>query len=347
MANIANAARPEAGRIETKPAPGQSAAGVQKIAGYTIDNSVLSGIRQASKKTGVDFGYLMAQAAQESSFQPEVKAGTTSATGLYQFIESTWLGMVKNHGGKHGLQAQADKIVADSRGGYTVADPGQRKAILELRKDPKAAAVIGAEFALSNKDELERNLGRPVGSTELYFAHFLGAGGATRFLRAIDRNANQSAADLLPQAAESNQTVFWDGNGRARSVGELYGMFRRSIESKSEQFAKIDVNGLDALLPQGAAGRPGPARLQRTSPQFGPTVVAASRADVDPKSLQAARAKVDAVIAANRVSLMTMLSLAALDVLRQPTDGARSGDGFASVTGGDARRLGMRAYRSI
>jgi len=70
--------------------------GQTKIGGYAIDSEVLSGIRQASKKTGVDFGYLMAQAAQESSFQPAVKAATSSATGLYQFLDSTWLGMVRD-----------------------------------------------------------------------------------------------------------------------------------------------------------------------------------------------------------------------------------------------------------
>src|SRR5258708_17844510 len=67
----------------------------------SIDPAVLKGIRQASQSTHTDFGYLMAQAAQESGFQSNAKASTSSATGLFQFIDSTWLDMVRQHGAKH------------------------------------------------------------------------------------------------------------------------------------------------------------------------------------------------------------------------------------------------------
>src|SRR6185295_18663106 len=108
----------------------------------------------------------------ESSFQADAKASTSSATGLYQFLDSTWLNMMRSHGAKHGFADLAERIQTDSRGGITVADPNVKKAILDLRKDPKVSAVIGAEFALTNKEHLEGELGRKVGSTELYLAHF-------------------------------------------------------------------------------------------------------------------------------------------------------------------------------
>ena len=225
-------------------------AGKTQSGGYAIDNEVLSGIRQASKKTGVDFGYLMAQAAQESGFQPAVKAATSSATGLYQFLDSTWLGMVRDAGSKHGLSDLAAKIGTDG----SVRDPDARRQILELRKDPKVSAVIGAEFALSNKDQLENALGRKVGASELYIAHFLGAGGATRFLKAVEKNANTPAVDLMPQAAAANRWVFYDReSGAPRSVGDIYKMFSRSIESKSNQFATLSDGA-----PSGFAGVSGP-----------------------------------------------------------------------------------------
>lgn len=224
--------------------------GPTKIGGYAIDSDVLSGIRQASKKTGVDFGYLMAQAAQESSFQPAVKAATSSATGLYQFLDSTWLGMVRDAGAKHGLGDLAAKIGADG----SVRDPDAKRQILELRKDPKVSAVIGAEFALSNKDQLEGALGRKVGAGELYIAHFLGAGGATRFLKAVEKNANTPAAEMMPQAAAANRWVFYDREtGAPRSVGDIYKMFSRSIESKSNQFAELSEGA-----PSGFANAAGP-----------------------------------------------------------------------------------------
>ncbi|TAD88678.1 MAG: lytic transglycosylase domain-containing protein [Alphaproteobacteria bacterium] len=213
-------------------APQQS----QRVAGYEIDGSVLQGIRKAAAKTGVDFGYLMAQAAQESSFQPEARAGTSSATGLYQFLDSTWLQMVRQHGSKYGLGDLAQQIRADGR----VADPTVRQQILNLRRDPHLSAVLGAEFALGNKAHLEQALDRRATSADLYLAHFLGAGGATRFLRAVEQNGNTPAAALLPDAAQANRAVFYDREtGRPRTVREVYDRFARSIDAKSTQFAAL------------------------------------------------------------------------------------------------------------
>lgn len=209
-----------------------------KVGGYNIDNAVLTGIKNASKATGVDFGYLMAQAAQESSFQADAQASSSTATGLYQFLDSTWLSMMRTHGAKYGFAELADRIQPDGRGGFAVSDASSKQKILDLRKDPKVSAVIGAEFALSNKETLESELGHKVGSTELYLAHFLGAGGASRFLKAIERNASQPAADLLPQAAQANRAVFYDRDtGRARTVGDIYQLFAHSIETKQTQLA--------------------------------------------------------------------------------------------------------------
>ncbi len=206
----------------------------QRLGGYEIDGKVLSSIRKAATKTGVDFGYLMAQAAQESSFKPDAKAGTSSATGLYQFLDGTWLQMVRQHGAKHGVAEFAAQIRPDGR----VADPVVRQQILELRKDPHLSAVLGAEFALGNKAHLEQALDRKVGSAELYLAHFLGAGGATRFLRAVDQNGQTPAATLLPEAANANRAVFYDRDtGRARTVREVFDRFASSIETKSSTFA--------------------------------------------------------------------------------------------------------------
>ena len=210
--------------------PGANGGKSSKVGSYNIDHAVLTGIKNASKSTGVDFGYLMAQAAQESSFQADARATSSSATGLYQFLDSTWLSMMRTHGAKYGFADLADRIQPDGHGGYAVTDPSQKQKILDLRKDPKVSAVIGAEFALSNKEQLESELGHRVGSTELYLAHFLGAGGAGRFLKAIERNAGQPAAELLPQAAQANRAVFYDRDtGRPRTVGDIYQLFARSI----------------------------------------------------------------------------------------------------------------------
>lgn len=283
----------------------------KKVKGYSIDRDVMQSIRSASKKTGVNFGYLMAQAAQESSFQPEAKASTSSATGLYQFLDSTWMSMVREHGAKHGLGALADQIKPDGRGGFSVADPKMKQHILDLRKDPSVSAVIGAEFALSNKQDLEKSLERKVGSTELYLAHFMGSAGASRFLKAIEKNASQPAANLMPEAAASNRGVFYDkDSGRARTVGEVYRMFSASIESKQEAFASLE-NGpsdgvqraLAATFVPGSSGPKGGSSIDA----YGP-------------------AGMNLAQGTNQVSIQTMLALAALDDLNpaQALDGKDS-----------------------
>lgn len=203
---------------------------------------IVSAIKQASHKTGVDFSYLVDQARAESGFRADVKAKTSSATGLYQFINSTWLATVKEHGAKHGYGEFADKIQKDFSGRYFVANDADKKAVLDLRKDVTAASLMAAEFAASNQNHLENRLGREVNSTDLYFAHFLGAGGAAKFLSAMDKNPNQSAAAINPQAAKANYNVFYDKNGKARSLEQVYAFFdKKFTNTDTLQTAKANV----------------------------------------------------------------------------------------------------------
>lgn len=203
---------------------------------------IVSAIKQASVKTGVDFSYLVDQARAESGFRADVKAKTSSATGLYQFINATWLATVKEHGAKHGYGDFADKIQKDFNGRYFVANDADKKAVLDLRKDVKAASLMAAEFAASNQNYLEGRLGRDVNSTDLYFAHFLGAGGAAQFLGAMDKNPHQSAAAINPQAAKANYNVFYDKNGKARSLEQVYAFFdKKFTNSGTLQTAKANV----------------------------------------------------------------------------------------------------------
>jgi hypothetical protein len=191
-----------------------------------IDPAVARGIRQASAATSVDFDFLVSAAAQESGLKPDAKARTGSAAGLFQFIESTWLTMVQRFGAKYGIGDLAEQVSVDGAGRTHVADPAMRKQILDLRNDPRLSAAFAAEYAKENKSEVERALGRPAGNTDLYMAHFLGAGGATTFLKAMRGNAGAMAAELLPDAAAANHAVFYDDRtGAARTVAEVYQRF--------------------------------------------------------------------------------------------------------------------------
>ncbi len=185
-------------------------------------------IRSAASRTGVDFAYLLGQARVESSLNPAARARTSSATGLYQFVNQTWLATVARHGADHGLGWAAAAITRGRDGRYSVEDPAMRQTILDLRRDPASAAAMAAAFAADNRHTLETRLGHTVEGVDLYLAHFLGAGGATRFLSAHDANPDAAAADLFPAAARANHAIFYAG-GRARSLGEVRTLFARRL----------------------------------------------------------------------------------------------------------------------
>lgn len=181
-------------------------------------SSVEGAIANAARQTGVDFEFLLAQAQVESALDPAAKARTSSASGLYQFIESTWLDTMKRHGARFGLGALAENIAVGANGAAYVADPAQRAEILGLRHDPQIAAWMAAGLAEDNAAHLMPVLGRQPDHGELYLAHFLGAGGAARFLSAMQDNPGQSAASLFPKAASANRAIFYEPGGSARSL---------------------------------------------------------------------------------------------------------------------------------
>jgi hypothetical protein len=151
-------------------------------------------IEAAAKMAGVDVGLMATIANIESGFRPTVQAGAGSAAGYYQFISSTWGDMMKHYASKYGIDPKTSPL------------------------DPRANALMGAEFLKGNQKAMEKGLGRPVTDTEMYLAHFLGSGGALSLLSA-PRDA--AAADLFkPKVAQNNASIFLD-KGRKRTVQEI------------------------------------------------------------------------------------------------------------------------------
>jgi hypothetical protein len=194
----------------------------------TPANPVVSAIKQGADKTGVGFDYLLKTAQRESSLEPDAKARTSSATGLFQFIEQTWLSIMRQEGPKQGMANYAGAISEDGSGRLTVSDPALREKILQLRTDPHVATVMAGALTQKNAEQLGQALGRQPQAGELYMAHVLGARGASDLIRTAGSDPTRAAARDFPEAAAANRSIFFDKAGRARSAQEVYGLLAAS-----------------------------------------------------------------------------------------------------------------------
>ena len=187
---------------------------------------VEAAIRRASTSTGVYFDFLMKTARRESAMNPNARAPTSSASGLFQFIEQTWLGTVKRHGAKHGYGQYADLIYQGGDGRWQVRGSA-RNVVLDLRFDPQAASTMAGELTASNAAYLRGRTGREPNGGDLYAAHFLGPAGAAKLMEAMQSRPQSSAAALFPEAASANRSIFYR-NGRPASVAEVHANLQRT-----------------------------------------------------------------------------------------------------------------------
>ena len=185
-------------------------------------STVVAALEHASAATGTDFRYLLGTAMRESGLKPQAQSSTSSAAGLFQFVEQTWFGLVKEFGAKHGLASYANAIGRGADGRFRAGDANDRRAILALRNDPQVSALMAGEYAHQTQAEMESSLGRQVCGGELYAAHFLGPDAACRLLRMNDTAPEASAAAHFPQAASANRSVFYHADGTPKTVREVY-----------------------------------------------------------------------------------------------------------------------------
>jgi hypothetical protein len=119
----------------------------------------------------------------ESNGDPNTKNKRSSATGLGQFLNETWLDLIRTH--------RAD-----------LAKGRSENETLELRRDAKVAREITARFTEQNAGML-RKRGLPVTPGTLYLAHFAGGAGAVAILSALE---NADAAFVMASADTTGRT---------------------------------------------------------------------------------------------------------------------------------------------
>lgn len=222
-------------------------------------------VADAARIAGVPEGVAMAMAFAESKFdyraRPKRRDGTllSSAAGLFQFLDSTWRG-VPRKGTKGELQRYGNRFGIPN--GAT-------------QMDPYASALLGANFIRNNIKQAERDYGGKVPQGVAYLYHFMGAGNAARFMKALKANPNQLATSIPFKNADgvfsANKSVFFD-NGRPRTLAGVMGELSRRMGGSTSAVAsmpgmsKAAFKGLNSseavdlsLTP--SASTPGPASM--------------------------------------------------------------------------------------
>lgn len=208
------------------------------VSAVNIPPAIQSAITNAGNRSGVDFDYLLTTAIRESSLDPNARAGTSSATGLFQFLSDTWLETVKEEGEALGYGDIAKHIERTGDHTYEVRDPALRRQVLALRTDPAMSADMAAAFTRRNGEHLRQAFGRQPSPGELYIAHFMGARGAEAFFQHGLSQPDANAANLFPRQAKANPAIFYKG-GEARSVREVYQVLTRKHKAIAAQPAVL------------------------------------------------------------------------------------------------------------
>ncbi|MCJ2075030.1 transglycosylase SLT domain-containing protein [Methylobacterium sp. HMF5984] len=233
-----------AGDLAALPQPSPETDDTIRFGKVGVPRRIVDTILKAAAAAGVDPVYLMALADKESSFATDVKAQTSSAEGLFQFVTATWLEMIRDFGARYGLDAEAAAV--KGRGAaITVAAP-MRDRVLSLRKDPYVAALMAAELIKRDRGRIEARVGRALTTSELYFAHFLGTSSAGRFLTMSADRPDEVAEREFRSAARANRALFTQkadkAAGKARrhlTVAEVYDRIDGMIDRRLSRYEGV------------------------------------------------------------------------------------------------------------
>lgn len=232
-------------------APGDRPAtpGILQFGPMRVPVHVAQNVVAAAHKTGSDPVLLMAIADKESAFSTTVKARTSSASGLFQFIGKTWLNAFHSFAELHS-QSAALKTVAGAGGEINFSSLKPSK-ILQMRNDPYLSAAFAGEMLKRDRKEIAGQIGRDLTSGETYLIHFLGKDDASRFMRALETNPGAPAARLLPRPARANRPIFYEAR-RAKTVHEVHQAFETMMRTREDRYrdiAKQLPNGVSAYSP--------------------------------------------------------------------------------------------------
>jgi hypothetical protein len=146
-------------------------------------------IQKASELTGVSAKTLTRFAEIESSMRTSVKAGTSSATGLFQFTDRTWEYMLKKHGATYNIPSDAKP------------DNPLYNSILAGQYIKDNLAALGSSYKQAGMDD----------TTAAYLAHHYGPTGAKKFIDTYIGSPDTKVAEVVSsQAYAANKQELGD-----------------------------------------------------------------------------------------------------------------------------------------
>jgi len=181
-------------------------------------------LKNASDTVGVPLETLVKFAHIESSLNVRAGEGRKrgSAKGLFQFVDRTWSGELKNYatpGNKYGLSLDSDVL------------------------DPSANAMMGALYLKKNMNILKQ-AGLSLSEQNLYLLHFAGPTGGVKLIKTALSNPNAIAADLFPDEASLNEAIFYS-NPKAktgpRTLQEVYDLMGQKMAVDVSYMNSFDV----------------------------------------------------------------------------------------------------------
>lgn len=214
---------------------GADAPGVMRFGPVKVQQAIVERVVEAANKTEMDPALLMAIADKESNFRTTAKARTSSASGLFQFVEKTWMKALKDFGHRYGRAEEAKAIAAE-------APRLPRAKLLSLRNDPYLSAALAAEMLKKDSAKIAEKVGRPLTAGETYLIHFLGPDDTERFMKAMDESPHMSAAALLPRPARANRPIFYEQQGRRmkdRTVSEVHEAFETMMDKRTSRYGDV------------------------------------------------------------------------------------------------------------
>ncbi len=214
---------------------------------------VLAAVQTASVASGTPFATMVASATLESGLNPAAKAPGSTASGLFQFTEQTWLSTVKQFGASHGMATEAAAIT-QRNGRLTVDDPVAKQRILNQRFDPTIASSMAGDHLANLASGLSQKLGYNPDAAEIYTAHFLGATGGAQMLQAAVAAPTRLASDVLPTAAAANPTAFTNADGSPRTTAQFVARIRDRVTQAIADVGSGVPTGTAAIAAQGTGG---------------------------------------------------------------------------------------------